>query len=73
MKPSVIYCIQIKGHLDSYWTDWFDGLTISHQEDGKTLLTGPIVDQAALFGLLLKIRDLNLPLLAVSRLEPETG
>jgi hypothetical protein len=70
METLTIYCIRVKGHLDPHWTDWFDGLTITHQADGETLLTGPVVDQAALHGLLLKIRDLNLPLLAVTRLDP---
>ena len=71
METPNIYCIRVKGHLDPHWTDWFDGLAIIHQDDGATLLTGPVVDQAALYGLLLKIRDLNLPLLAVTRLGPE--
>lgn len=69
METPTIYSIRVKGHLDLYWTDWFDGLTITHQGDGETVLTGPVVDQAALHGLLLKIRDLNLPLLAVARLD----
>ena len=73
METPTIYTIRVKGHLDLYWADWFDGLTISHQESGETLLTGPVVDQAALFGLLLKIRDLNLPLLAVTHLDPESS
>ena len=70
METITIYCIRVKGHLDPHWTDWFDGLVITHKDNGDTLLTGPVVDQAALFGLLLKVRDLNLPLLAVTRLEP---
>jgi hypothetical protein len=65
----VIYQIRIKGQLDSQWTDWFGGLTITLGEDGDTLLTGPVVDQAALYGLLKKVRDLGLPLLAVNRVE----
>lgn len=73
MEPAAIYTIRVKGHLDLYWADWFDGLTISHQESGETLLTGPVVDQAALFGLLRKVRDLNLPLLAITRLDLESG
>jgi hypothetical protein len=64
-----VYRIKIKGQLDSEWTDWFEGLTITLEEDGNTLLTGPVTDQAALHGLLKKIRDLGLPLLSVCPLE----
>lgn len=65
----VVYQIRIKGHLGSQWTDWFEGLTITLEEDGDTLLTGPVVDQAALHGLLKKVRDLGLPLVSVCPLE----
>jgi hypothetical protein len=65
-----IYQIRIKGHLGSEWTDWFEGLTISLEENGNTLLTGPVVDQAALHGLLKKVRDLGMPLILVSTVEP---
>ena len=65
----VIYQIRIEGQLGSQWTDWFGGLTITLGEDGDTLLTGPVVDQAALYGLLKKVRDLGLPLLAVNRVK----
>jgi len=65
-----IYRIRIKGHLDPQWTDWFEGLTITLEEGGDTLLTGPIVDQAALHGLLKKVRDLGLPLISVCPVEP---
>ena len=66
----MVYQIRIKGHLDSQWTDWFDGLTITLEEDGDTLLTGSIIDQAALHGLLKKVRDLGMPLVSVGPLEP---
>lgn len=65
-EPSIIYQIRIKSHLDSGWADWFDGLTITPQENGDTLLTGPLVDQAALHGLLKKVRDLGMPLVSVN-------
>ena len=64
------YEIRLKGHLDDRWAEWFEGLTITLEEDGDTLLTGPIIDQAALHGLLKKVRDLGLPLVSVSPLEP---
>jgi hypothetical protein len=64
-----VYEIRIKGHLGSQWTDWFEGLTITLEEDGDTLLTGPVTDQAALHGLLKKVRDLGMPLVSVSPLE----
>jgi hypothetical protein len=67
--PAGVYQIRIKGHLGRQWTDWFGGLTITLEDSGHTLLTGPVVDQAALHGLLRKVRDLGLPLLAVIRLE----
>ncbi len=66
----MIYQIRIKGHLDPRWEEWFDGLTITLEEAGDTLLTGPVVDQAALHGLLRKVRDLGMPLLSVNRVAP---
>ncbi len=66
----LVYQIRIKGYLGSQWTDWFDGLTITLEEDGDTLLTGPVIDQAALYGLLKKARDLGLPLISVNPVEP---
>ena len=65
-----VYEIRIQGHLGSQWTDWFDGLTITLEEGGDTLLTGPVVDQAALHGLLKKVRDLGMPLVSVNPVEP---
>ncbi len=65
----VVYQIRLKGQLGSQWTDWFGGLTITLEEAGVTLLTGPVIDQAALHGLLKKVRDLGMPLLSVSRVE----
>jgi len=65
----VVYQIRIKGHLGREWADWFEGLTITLEENGDTLLTGPVIDQAALHGLLKKVRDLGLPLVSVSPLE----
>ena len=64
----MIYQIRISGHLGCQWTDWFEGLTITLEEDGDTLLTGPVIDQAALHGLLKKVRDLGMPLLSVNSL-----
>ena len=66
----LVYQIRIVGHLDHQWTDSFGGLTIRLEENGDTLLTGPVVDQAALFGLLKKVRDLGMPLVSVNRVEP---
>jgi hypothetical protein len=67
----VVYQIKIKGHLGRERTDWFEGLTITLEENGNTLLTGPVVDQAALHGLLKKVRDLGMPLVSVSPVEPD--
>jgi hypothetical protein len=62
-----IYQIRVEGHLDGEWSDWFTGLTVRLEEDGTTLLSGAVADQAALHGLLRRIRDLGLPLLSVDR------
>jgi hypothetical protein len=64
------YAIRLKGHLDARWAAWFDGLSLSHERDGTTVIQGPIVDQAALHGLLRKVRDLGLPLLSVLQVDP---
>jgi hypothetical protein len=65
----LVYQIRLKGHLGSQWTDWFGGLTITLDENGETLLTGPVADQAALHGLLKKVRDLGMPLVSVNRVQ----
>jgi len=67
----MVYQIRLKGHLGSQWTDWFGGLAITLEEDGDTLLTGPVIDQAALHGLLRKVRDLGMPLVSVCRVQPD--
>jgi hypothetical protein len=65
-----LYEIRIKGYLDDRWAGWFEGLTITLEENGNTLLTGPVMDQAALHGLLKKVRDMGMPLVSVSPVEP---
>lgn len=65
------YEIRIKGHLGEQWADWFEGLTSTLEDNGEMLLTGPVVDQAALFGLLRKVRDLGMPLVSVNRIKPD--
>ena len=67
----MLYQIRVKGHLGREWTDWFEGLTITLEENGDTLITGPVADQAALHGLLRKVRDLGIPLLSVQGIETE--
>ena len=64
------YEIRLKGHLDTRWAAWFDGLTLTHHSDGSTIIGGPVADQAALYGLLQKTRDLGLPLISVNFVEP---
>jgi len=71
LDQSAVYHIRVKGLLGAKWSDWFDGFTITPQADDETLLAGPVPDQAALHGLLAKIRDLGLPLLSVKRVERE--
>ena len=67
----MIYRIKVKGHLDRRWTEWFGGLTITLEDNGETLLTGQVADQAALHGLLRKVRDLGLPLISVTRAQTD--
>ena len=69
-RQPMVYQIRIQGHLGSEWTDWFEGLTLTLEDNGETLLTGPVVDQAALHGLLRKVRDVGMPLISVNRVEP---
>ena len=64
----LIYEIRINGHLSDEWKDWFDGMKISLLDDGDTVLTGPVADQAALYGLLKKMRNLGMPLVSVNRI-----
>ena len=66
------YEIRLKGHLDSRWATWFDGLTLTTCSDGTTTIHGPVVDQAALHGLLQRLRDTGLPLISVTQLDPST-
>jgi len=66
-----IYQIRVRGHLSDAWAAWFDGLSIENLPNGEALLSGPVVDKAALHGLLTKVRDLNLTLVAVTLIEPE--
>ena len=65
------YEIRIKGHLHSRWADWFDGLRLTNESDGTTIISGPVVDQAALHGLLQKVRDVGLPLVSVAQVDPD--
>ncbi|HEX2980863.1 MAG TPA: hypothetical protein VHO48_11410 [Anaerolineaceae bacterium] len=67
------YEIRLKGHLDDRWAGWFEGFTITLEENGITLLSGPVVDQSALHGVLKKVRDAGLPLLSVNSVEPDAG
>jgi len=68
-----IYHIRVKGELDARWADWFESFVMASRENGETLLSGAGADQAALHGLLARIRDLNLPLISVNRVEPGAG
>lgn len=68
-----VYQVRVRGHLDDSWSEWFEGLSMAHEEDGITVLTGPVTDQPALHGLLAKIRDLGLPLVSVNCIKPNEG
>jgi hypothetical protein len=71
LDQALVYQIRVKGHIDPRWTDWFGGLTITLENSGNTSLTGPVADQAALHGLLRKVRDLGTVLLSVNIVEPD--
>ncbi len=70
-EPGLVQ-IRLRGHLEGRWAEWFGGMTITLEDNGNTLLTGPVVDQAALHGLLKRVRDLGMPLVSVSPVEPGT-
>ncbi len=70
LDEPMVYQIRVKGHLGPQWSEWFGGLSITLEDGGDTLLTGPVVDQAALHGLLRKVRDLGMPLISAIRVEP---
>jgi hypothetical protein len=70
LDQPMVYQIRIKGHLGSQWSEWFGGLSITLEDNGDTLLTGPVADQAALHGLLRKVRDLGMPLISAIRVKP---
>ena len=71
-EPAGLYEICVQGHLGARWAAWFDGLALTHETDGTTVLHGPVVDQAALHGLLQKVRDLGLPLVSVIHVAPDS-
>ena len=73
MQRSARYRIRIRGHVDPVWSTWFDNLTVEQSNDGTTELTGPLADQAALFGILARLRDLGATLLLVERMSEEAG
>ncbi len=68
----MLYEIRVKGHLDQHWSAWFDGMTITNEANGDTAISGPVVDQAALHGLLIKVYNLNLTLISVLSIETDT-
>ena len=66
-----LYEIRLKGHLAQHWAEWFEGVTITLDGNGETLLSAPVIDQSALYGLLRKVRDLGLPLISVTQVDPK--
>ena len=72
-QAPVRYEIRVKGHLDTRWAAWFDGLRLTHERDGTTVLRGPVEDQAALHGLLSRVRDLGLPLISLIQVDPNSN
>ena len=70
LDQPMVYQIRVEGHLGPQWTEWLGGLTITLEDNGDTLLTGPVADQAALHGLLKKVRDLGMPLISTVRVKP---
>jgi hypothetical protein len=71
MTKPLLYAIRVRGHLNCGWSQWLEDLTISHEPNGDTLMTGPVRDQAALFGVLMRIRDLGMTLIAVHQIDQE--
>ena len=69
----MVYEIRIKGHLGPQWTEWFEGMVVTREENGDTLLTGPVVDQAALHGLLQRLRDIGIPLISLRQVPPDNA
>jgi hypothetical protein len=69
MHTPIFYEIRVKGHIEDSWSSWFEGMAIGHEESGETVLSGTLADEAALHGVLIKIRDLSLPLVKVERKE----
>ena len=70
VRAASTYCLRVEGHLDDHWSSWFGPFTIARETDGTTTITGPVVDQAALHGLLVKVRDLGVTLISVARVVP---
>jgi hypothetical protein len=70
-QPSQQYVIRVKGHLDARWATWFDGMHLTNEDDGTTTIDGPVVDQAALHGLLQRLRDVGIPLISLSQAETD--
>ena len=71
MAPVTIYQIRVRGHLNQEWSEWFDNMTITLESNGDTILVGRVVDQAALHGLLIRVRDMGLTLISVNRVEED--